>query len=580
MSGYSTPGSQSESIGSYDQDFQWVDNLSIVRGNHNLKIGGDLLRERFWEITDFSGVPSFTFTGQFSGSTMADMLLGIPDTAVVAYGNSLQDLRSTYYSMYIQDDWRFRPNLTLNLGFRYEYTQPPWDIHNRTVWFNPQVGNLQYSDLNQVQQRHRDARPPQFQPAGGICVFTRVPARHGSARRLRHFLRDRKLEHHAVHGECAAVLRRGNPDLQFDRAHAFPGKSCSRPSPRPAPPPSRSAVTTALEPPTWRSGTSASSTRSGKNWLADVAYVGNRGNHTVMRRNLDAASFDPYDTAPVLSTREPWPQFAGILLEDDGGFASYNALSAKLERRISGGLYVMGSYTWSHCMDLTSAEGDQSFAGQNFDVYNHGQCTYNVPQRFVANYVYELPFGPGKQYLGSTTGVAGKLIGGWQVTGITTFAMGQFVSVSLPGNWMNVGPFTTAVPNKVGPTNNPSRTLLNWWNVNSFEYPGCAPGLVPTTPSATVTLAQTNCPTQIHVEGNAGRDQIEVPGLNDWDMGLMKQTQISERVSMQFRAEFFNAWNHAQFSTPSTSYVPTTFGRITSLLITPRQVQLGLKLNF
>ena len=309
----------------------------------------------------------------------------------------------------------------------------------------------------------------------------------------------------------------------------------------------------------------------GKNWMAEVGYVGNRGNHTVMRRNLDPGSFDPTGTVP-LSARQPWPQFSAILLEDDGGFASYNALAAKLEKRISSGLYVMGSYTWSHCMDLTSAEGDQSFAGQNFRVYNHGQCTYNVPQRFVANYVYELPFGPGKQFLGGTTGAVGKLIGGWELTGITTFAMGQFVSASLPGNWMNVGSFTTAVPNKVGPLNNPNRTLLNWWNVNSFEYPGCAPGIVGTVAGA--------CPNANHVEGNSGRDQLEVPGLNDWDMGLMKPTKVSERFSLQFRAETFNTWNHAQFSTPSTSYVPATFGRISSLLITPRQIQLGLKLMF
>ena len=164
MSGYSTPGSQSESIGSYDQDFEGVDNLSLVRGNHNLKIGGVLMRERFWEITDFSGVPSFSVTGTFSGSTMADMLLGIPYSGTSAYGNSIQDLRSTYYAMYIQDDWRFRPNLTVNVGFRYEYTQPPWDIHNRTEWFSRVVGDLQYSDLNQVRNGivspdHRNLSP-------------------------------------------------------------------------------------------------------------------------------------------------------------------------------------------------------------------------------------------------------------------------------------------------------------------------------------------------------------------------------------------------------------------------------------
>lgn len=140
---------------------------------------------------------------------------------------------------------------------------------------------------------------------------------------------------------------------------------------------------------------------------------------------------------------------------------------------------------------------------------------------------------------------------------------------------MNIGSFTLAAPNKVGPTNvsAATRTLNNWWNVDSFEYPGCAPGI-------TLNTTYSNCPNHDNVEGNAGRDQIEAPGLNDWDMGVMKHTQLTERFNTELRAEFFNVWNHPNFGTPSTSYVPATFGRIGGLLIGDRVVQLGLKLFF
>jgi hypothetical protein len=577
MSGYSTPGSSSESIGSFDQDFQWVDNLSLVRGNHNLKLGGDVIRERFWEITDFSGVPSFSFTGTFSGSTMADMLMGIPYTATSAFGNSIQDLRSTYYSMYIQDDWRLRPNFTLNLGFRYEYSQPPWDIHNRTVWFNPAVGNLQYSDLNQVRNGivapdHRNFSPRVgFAYSPGFLHDTVVRGAFGIFFATENWNTMQFMVNAPRYYAAETLTSNSTTTPSLFLNSLFPALSAPG---SPATPFSRNAGARTPYVEEWNLDVQHT---FAKNWLAEVGYLGDRGNHTVMRRNLDAASFDlttigGTGPASTLASREPWPQFSGILLEDDGGWATYHALAAKLERRISSGLYVMGSYTWSHCIDLISAEGDQSFAGQDFDVYNKGQCDYNVPQRFVANYYYELPFGKGKQFLGGATGPVAKLVGGWEVTGITTFEMGQFFSASLPGNWMNVGSFTTAVPNKVGPLNNPSRTLLNWWNVNSFEFPGCPPGV-----NASVAGA---CSTGIHIEGNAGRDQLEVPGLNNWDLGLMKKTQITERFSLEFRAETFNTWNHAQFSTPSTSYNPTTFGRISGLLVSPRQIQLGLKLSF
>ncbi|HEX5482572.1 MAG TPA: carboxypeptidase regulatory-like domain-containing protein [Terriglobia bacterium] len=564
MSGFTTIGSPSESIGSIDQDFQWVDNLSIAHGGHNLKTGMDIMRERFFEITDFSGVPSFRFTGQFSGSPLSEMLLGIPDTAGTAVGNSAQHLRSTYYAGYVQDDWRALSNLTLNMGIRYEYANPPYDTKNRTAWFNPAIGQLQYSDLGDVRNGIVD---PDYKNVAPRLGFAYSPAfSHGTVIRgafgvfyATESWNTMQFMVNAPRYYSAQTLTSDPVTPTLSLQNLFPPLSGASTTALPFSRYDHARTPYVLE---WNYDVQH---MFGRNWMADIGYVGNRGNHLTMRRNLDAAPFDPTGTIPLVQ-REPWPNFSGILLEDDGGFSTYNALAARLEKRTSAGLYFLGSYTYSHCLNLTSYEGEQSYAGQDTNVYNYGQCTWNVPQRAVFSYVYELPFGRGRRFFANMSGVADKLFSGWEVTGITTFAMGQFMTVTLPGNWMNIGPFTTAVPNKVGPAYPSNRTLNNWLNIDSFVYPGC--------PSATP------CAQGLHIEGNSGRNQIEVPGVNNWDMGLMKQIQFSERVSAQFRAEFFNTWNHPQFDSPSGSLVPGTFGRIHGLLIPAREIQFGLKLFF
>ena len=120
-------GSFSEAIGADEQNFQYVDNLSIMRGNHSFKAGFQIMHEKYFEITDFGGVPSFGFTGQFTGAPngLADFLLGDAFSATTSVGNSAQNMVSTYQGYYLADNWRVTPKLTLNLGLRYEFNPYP-----------------------------------------------------------------------------------------------------------------------------------------------------------------------------------------------------------------------------------------------------------------------------------------------------------------------------------------------------------------------------------------------------------------------------------------------------------------------
>jgi hypothetical protein len=155
-----------------------------------------------------------------------------------------------------------------------------------------------------------------------------------------------------------------------------------------------------------------------------------------------------------------------------------------------------------------------------------------------------------------------KVIGGWQFSGITTFSKGQFNSASLGVDWMNIGSFDASRPNIVGPVAAARSLPDSYVNPSAFDYPLNAAGQ------------------RIHVEGNAGRNTIEQPGINNWDLGVFKNTPLHERYNLQFRWEMFNAWNHTQFGPANLSLTSATFGRITSALIGPRRMQFGLRLHF
>jgi hypothetical protein len=131
-----------------------------------------------------------------------------------------------------------------------------------------------------------------------------------------------------------------------------------------------------------------------------------------------------------------------------------------------------------------------------------------------------------------------------------------------------LGAFTTSVPNKIGSAIPSKQTITNYWNANAYALPGCpGPGISP-------------CGTEVHIDGNAQRNSLEDPGTNNWDIALLKNTQLNERFSLQFRAEFFNTFNHAQFGPPNNALNSPNFGVITSVTQPPREIQFGLKLLF
>ena len=222
------------------------------------------------------------------------------------------------------------------------------------------------------------------------------------------------------------------------------------------------------------------------NMFLDVGYIGNVGQKLPQRRNEDNPSFDPTGTIPI-ADRVPYPNYSWILLDYNGGWSSYNGLATRFTKRFGSGMFLQIAYTYSHTLDLGNTD-DFSASQCCFKTIDKGNGDYDVRNRFVASYVYDLPFGKGKRYLAGASGALNKLVSGWQATGITTFSTGQWESVTLPTDWQVFGAFSSSYPDKVGPAYTPkaSRTYGNWYNYDSFTYPGCPAGI----PAPTAT----NCP--------------------------------------------------------------------------------------
>jgi hypothetical protein len=262
----------------------------------------------------------------------------------------------------------------------------------------------------------------------------------------------------------------------------------------------------------------------------------------------------------------PYPQFINVTNSiNTFGASTYHAMYAKVERRFAQGFSIIGSYTLSKSIDnVGQGFPGESFSGGGLQNYYNFQgeravANINTPQTLTISYVYELPFGPGKRFL-AFRGVPGKLVGGWQINGITLLQYGAVLQVS-GGNpsALNAG---TQRPNWNG--RNPTLSgpitgrLGQYFDTSAFSLNspftfGSAPRLMP---------------------------DLYGPGTKNFDISLFKNTKIRERYQLQFRAEAFNAFNRVQFANPATNITQNTFGRITAQANNPRDIQLALKLLF
>jgi hypothetical protein len=292
-----------------------------------------------------------------------------------------------------------------------------------------------------------------------------------------------------------------------------------------------------------------------KDVLLKVGYVASKGTHLAYNTDVNAPLPSPDATADNEDDRRPYQQFQQVTQDQSNANSSYNSLQVQVDKRFSHGVTVSANYTWSRSIDEVSYQTD--LCGINiinpYDIGAYrGVSDFNVPQRFVLNYVWQLP--------SPKEGLERALFGGWETSAIVNWQSGFPLNIKSGGDYSyslpEVGNDQAEV---VAPPHytqgSTSDKLAQWFTTSAFGEPAA------------------------NTFGNAGRNILIGPGTFNIDFSAHKVFSLGERLKLQFRAEFFNFLNHAQFNNPDTTWSDSTFGQITSAR-DPRIIQGALKLTF
>lgn len=519
--------------------------------------------------------------GQASFGSLTSFLQGTISTFTVVPTSTLLGWRSLEAGGFVQDGIKLRRNLEVRIGLRFESTSGWNEAHGRAsnylfgangvIETNPQVGSSALT-VNNAKFLPEPRIGLAWDPFGHSKTV--IHAGFGVYYALLDDL-DYRLDQNGPFNTTIVEKNVGLSSINFVPGQAPP--SGSKVSPSGIQP---DAKTPGLA--TW---TFKIDQQIAPNTTLSVGYVGSHGYHELL-------SMDGNEPFPTICPASPCPStlasgtiyyptnaalanpnLANSTTWFTNGLSSYNALELDVSRRFSHGFQLRGVYTFAKSLDDGTAVN--SSVGTNapgFVMYpgdpklDWGPSTYNVRNLAVINGTYALPIGHGRAWLGNLSGTGEKIAGGWSLSAITTIQSGFPFTPQLGYNPSNNGDSR----NPVRPNWNPAFTgpvILGspnkYFNPNAFL------------PPATGTY------------GNVGRDVLTGPGLADLDLSVLKTTQLTERINLQFRAEFFNIMNHANFGTPNavvfssaTTTPSPTAGVITSTSTASRQIQFGLKLQW
>jgi hypothetical protein len=303
-------------------------------------------------------------------------------------------------------------------------------------------------------------------------------------------------------------------------------------------------------------------------WLLDLAYVGNRSVKLMILGDANQARPQNPGENVTLNSRRPYQGFGSIEVAWGGGFADYNGLQTKLERKFSTGLYFLNSFTWSKVLDnaagrLEASNGDNSRV--NFTDLKHekGVGSYNQPFNDTTTLVYDLPYGKGRRFGSAANPVAQQVLGGWRTTLINTMASGMPVNLTHgPASQYQVSGLPSYRPNLLGDPMAPlsQRSIDNYFNKDNVVIPVDAQHPYPF--------------------GNAGRNIARGYAFYQADLGIGKDFPLwAEGRHPKFRSESFNLLNKTNFQAPNSTRSSSAFGAIRSAF-PARMIQFAMKLVF
>jgi hypothetical protein len=615
----------------YNNSFQWLDNFTRVMGTHSLKFGGQFHYDQINERNLAAENGQYGFSGTETGIDFADFLIGAPDSLTQASPQIL-DSRSKYYALYGQDSWRATSNLVLNYGLRWEASMPWYDTQNKIETIIPGQQSVKFPGA-----------PPGYVVAGDPGVpRTLAPTQwHNFSPRLGFaYSPDAKTSIRAGFGlyyssveDLSQFLEVGDPPYGLYYGSAAPpilespyltrssGASVGQRFPFPYPPtnisPSNPDTTfpwAQVEPlsydfsfdhqnklPYSENYELSVQRQFGANTVLTASYVGNEGHRLVTSieanpanpsaclflndpNNLNpnfAGPCGPFSETPPfqvtvgpngqsIGTSTPWVTASGQTITavrplgplfDTNPFVStianshYNSLQLSLNHT-SSSLSFLAGYTYSKCMD--NASGLQDSTNPFNPALSISLCNFDVMHNFVFSYNWVLPF---DKYV--SAGWAKRVVGGWSLSGVTNFATGLPITMTENDDNSLIG--ANAIPVDVpnfsgGPvldTTNPRKAGTSGTYFHTSLFSNEALGQF----------------------GNSSRRFFHGPGLNNWNMALLKTTAITESKELQLRFEAFNLFNHAQFTNPTGEINSSTFGVVTNAR-DPRILQVGAKFFF
>ena len=578
----------------YQNNYQLSDSISMTRGRHSFKFGGEFARTQINLLFGIATNGFFVFAPFPFSDSFASFLTGQSVTFFQGGGQFDRALRNLSVAGYAQDEWRVTPRLTLNYGLRYEISTPYVDIRNRMnewapgiqskVYPNAPIGLLFPGDpgvARSIAPNYYKGFMPRIGVAWDPTGSGRTTVRAGYG-----------IFYDSFTNGVGGPLQAPVSALPWTLAYQLggPGFNIANPYGSASPPfasgnfvqPATVLTVDQLARPPYAQNWNISIEHIlGKNYLLDLRYVGNKGTRlprmieadpTLYNPNVNANNVDRYRIYAGCPSNPNDPcNFASVGLVSDISNSTYHSGQVSLSRHFAAGLGFQASYWYSKSLDgvssfnvsgsaPTDVSGENDLAQNPFDLRaEHGPSLFDARQRLSLSGSYELPRWSAAPH------AAAWLINGWQFNGIGSFSTGtpftvyDSANVALQGQAPEISGFYSSRPDLISNPNAGPHTPNQWVNPNDF--------------------LRLNPQTQAGQFGNEGRNVVRGPGIADLDLSLFKSFSIGESKRIQFRAESFNVMNHPNFYLPENDIASPEFGQILQAA-PPRLFQLALKFVF
>ncbi len=550
INGFAGTGGGGTNWFQFDTTFQMSNVMAYTRGSHNVRAGFDLRRLATGRRAANDPRGRFDFTGDMTGHAVADFMLGLPRTVIPPTDQIQGHVGGWRNGFFVNDVWQASRNLTLSLGLRYELNTPVQTYEGLASMLAEDFETIIPASFPSEGFEFHDANKKDLAPRLGATYRlndkTVVRAGFGIYYNPNQMNTFTFLTNNPP---LAAVTTFSsdttNPTLSFEQPTGAAGP-IGRPdmiSPtRHLPNARKNQWSVDIQRELW-DGTAL-----------DVQYVGSNTSH------LDRSFFNntPQPGPGPVDPRRPSQNFRSRRIIANDLIADYDAISVILRRRMSQGLQADAHYTWSRTRDMaTHSNGGGAVMNNYAPDLDYGPANWDVPHRFVASYIYDLPF-----FKSSDQWALKYIVAGWQIGGVTTVQSGTPVNVTIGTDRANIGITGLQRPDLVGSVpdlncqSSPTgRDLINCFDASAFALP------------------------EQFTFGDAPRNVLRGPKFVNTDLSFVKTVPVGATVRLQIRAELYNVFNNVNYANPNGVFGTANFGRI-SAAGNMRQAQLGVKLMF